>query len=495
MLMGPPFALPAPPNSPHARQGPHRGGRIVPAGHRFPHTPMPAPRPAAPPQVRPRLDPALGPRRNALRHARQQPYGPLEIDGEARQVPTVHADRCRRGRHRPLELRFGVHLDQDPEPLTPRRGGQGAEPPTRECAHDEEHRARPGRPRLEQLQLIEDEILAQGWQRHLLRHARQVVERAAEVRLVRQHGHRDRTPPRVRPRVLHGIEVFSDRSRGRGAPFYLGDHPKGAALQRPVEGTRRWGGGRPTLELSGLRPERGDARPGSGQDLIQRGGGHACGRVIFGEISFGVFSGLVMPVTRRQREILDFISTPLESKAYAPSLEETARQFGFQSLATVHEHLTNLERKGYIRRAHNESRAIEIVPPKGQTGATELPLLGLVAAGAPIEAISGDDAIAVPDELIPRRGRSYVLKVRGTSMIDEHIKDGDFIVVHERNAADNGQTVVALVHGQSATVKKFYREPGGWIRLEPANPAMTPLRVNERDILVQGIVVGVIRKY
>ena len=202
-----------------------------------------------------------------------------------------------------------------------------------------------------------------------------------------------------------------------------------------------------------------------------------------------------MPVTRRQREILDFISTHLESKGYAPSFEEIAHQFGFQSLATVHEHLTNLERKGYIRRAHNESRAIEIVPPKGQTGATELPLLGLVAAGAPIEAISGDDAIAVPDELIPRRGRSYVLKVRGTSMIDEHIKDGDFIVVHERNAADNGQTVVALVHGQNATVKKFYREPGGWIRLEPANPAMTSLRVNERDILVQGIVVGVIRKY
>src|SRR5438552_17814909 len=101
-----------------------------------------------------------------------------------------------------------------------------------------------------------------------------------------------------------------------------------------------------------------------------------------------------MPLTRRQREILDFISTHIESKGYAPSFEEIARQFGFQSLATVHEHLTNLERKGYIRRAHNESRAIEIVPPKGQTGATELPLFGLVAAGEPIEAIPGDDTIA-----------------------------------------------------------------------------------------------------
>ena len=202
-----------------------------------------------------------------------------------------------------------------------------------------------------------------------------------------------------------------------------------------------------------------------------------------------------MPVTRRQREILDFISGHLDDKGYAPSFEEIARQFGFHSLATVHEHLTNLERKGYIRRAHNESRAIEIIPPKGQTGATELPLLGLVAAGEPIEAITGNDTIAVPDELLPRRGRSYVLKVRGDSMIDEHIKDGDFVVVQERNQADSGQTVVALVHGDSATVKRFYREPGGWIRLQPANPSMQPLRVNERDVIVQGVVVGVIRKY
>ena len=202
-----------------------------------------------------------------------------------------------------------------------------------------------------------------------------------------------------------------------------------------------------------------------------------------------------MPLTRRQREIFDFIADHIQSKGYAPSFEEMARQFGFQSLATVHEHLTNLERKGFIRRTHNESRAIEVVPPKGQTGATELPLFGLVAAGEPIEAIHGTDTIAVPDELVPRRGRSYVLKVRGNSMLDEQIRDGDFVVVHERNQADNGQMVVALVHGSSATVKKFYREPGGWIRLQPANSTMAPLRLNERDIVVQGVVVGVIRKY
>lgn len=203
-----------------------------------------------------------------------------------------------------------------------------------------------------------------------------------------------------------------------------------------------------------------------------------------------------MPLTRRQREILDYLTEYIEHRGYAPSFEEIAERFRFQSLATVHEHLTNLERKGYIRRTPNESRAIEIVPPRGQTGATELPLLGLVAAGQPIETMAdAADTIAVPDTLLPRRGRSYVLKVRGRSMIDEQIKDGDYIVVHERAQAENGETVVALVGGDSATVKKYYREPGGWIRLQPANAEMTPIRVNERDVVVQGVVLGVIRRY
>jgi repressor LexA len=203
-----------------------------------------------------------------------------------------------------------------------------------------------------------------------------------------------------------------------------------------------------------------------------------------------------MPLTRRQREILDYLTGYIDDRGYAPSFEEIAERFHFQSLATVHEHLTNLERKGFIRRTPNESRAIEIVPPRGQTGATELPLLGLVAAGEPIEAVTeSTDTLAVPDTLLPRRGRSYVLKVRGRSMIDEQIKDGDFIVVHERAQAENGETVVALVGGESATVKRYYREPGGWIRLQPANADMAPIRVNERDVIVQGVVLGVIRKY
>lgn len=202
-----------------------------------------------------------------------------------------------------------------------------------------------------------------------------------------------------------------------------------------------------------------------------------------------------MPLTRRQKQILDFIQGYLSANGYAPSFEEIAEHFTFRSLATVHEHLTNLERKGYIHRAHNESRAIELVPQPGQAGAVELPLLGQVAAGEPIEAVVGPETIAVPTDLVPPRGSCYVLRVRGDSMIDEHIESGDFLVVHSREEAANGEMVIALVDGTSATVKRYYREPGGWIRLQPANETMRPIRVHEDNILIQGIVVGVMRKY
>ncbi len=202
-----------------------------------------------------------------------------------------------------------------------------------------------------------------------------------------------------------------------------------------------------------------------------------------------------MPLTRRQSEILTYLREYIARHQYAPSFEEIAEHFSFQSLATVHEHLTNLERKGYIHRTHNESRAIQLLPPRGQAGATEIPLLGTVAAGMPIESLMHDETLPVPDELLPRRGPNYALKVRGSSMIDEHIQDGDFVVVNGRQSAENGEMVIALVNGSEATVKKFYRETGGWIRLQPANTAMQPMRFQEQDVLIQGVVVGVIRKY
>jgi repressor LexA len=202
-----------------------------------------------------------------------------------------------------------------------------------------------------------------------------------------------------------------------------------------------------------------------------------------------------VPLTRRQSEILDYLRSHIEDQGYAPSFEEIADKFGFASLATVHEHLTNLERKGYIRRSYNESRSIEVMPPRGTARATEIPCLGKVAAGFPIESLMSDETIAVPDDLLPPRGSNFALKVSGQSMVDEHICDGDYVVVHGKQTAENGELVIALVNGSEATVKKFYRETGGWIRLQPANAAMQPLRYQERDVLIQGVVVGVIRKY
>src|SRR5512146_2796133 len=133
---------------------------------------------------------------------------------------------------------------------------------------------------------------------------------------------------------------------------------------------------------------------------------------------------LEMTLTKRQREILDFLTSYADGNGYAPSFEEIARQFNYTSLATVHEHLTNLERKGYIKRSYNESRAIEILPSDVYARAIELPLLGRVAAGVPIEAMTVHETIAVPQELVGKSGNHYVLKVRGNSMIDEQIRDG-----------------------------------------------------------------------
>jgi repressor LexA len=201
-----------------------------------------------------------------------------------------------------------------------------------------------------------------------------------------------------------------------------------------------------------------------------------------------------MPLTKRQKQILDFLELFLAEYGYPPSYEEIARNFGYTSLATVHEHLENLEQKGYIRKSYNASRSIELVPTETPARAIELPLLGLVAAGQPIEAVQDQETVTVPEDLVTRGGRHYVLRVRGDSMIDEQIRDGDYVIVNARNVAQNGEMVVALVHGDSATVKKFYRE-GDRVRLQPANITMSPMYFPSDDVAVQGVVVGVIRRY
>jgi repressor LexA len=202
-----------------------------------------------------------------------------------------------------------------------------------------------------------------------------------------------------------------------------------------------------------------------------------------------------MALTKRQREIFDYLVGYSEANGFAPSFEEIARNFNYNSLATVHEHLSNLERKGYIKRAYNESRAIEILPSDINPRAIDLPLLGSVAAGMPIEAVAHNESVAVPADFVRRGGNHYVLRVRGNSMIDEQIRDGDFVVIQERPSADNGEMVIALVNNTAATVKKFYRERDGRIRLQPANETMNPIYVHEDDVTIQGIVVGVLRRY
>ncbi len=201
----------------------------------------------------------------------------------------------------------------------------------------------------------------------------------------------------------------------------------------------------------------------------------------------------MLPLTKRQREILDYLNEFIQQHGYAPSLEEVGRRFGLSSLATVHKHLTNLQEKGFIKRTWNRSRSVELLQSRAAGRAVDLPLLGYVAAGAPIEAIATSETIAVPETLVGKRD-TYVLRVRGESMIDEQIRDGDYVIVEDRKTAENGEMVIALLGNSDVTLKKFYRE-NGHIRLQPANPAMQPLVVPAEQVRVQGVVIGVMRKY
>jgi repressor LexA len=207
-----------------------------------------------------------------------------------------------------------------------------------------------------------------------------------------------------------------------------------------------------------------------------------------------------MVLTKRQKEVLNYLVTAINKNGYSPSFEEIARNMKLSSLATVHKHLATLERKGFIRRGYNQSRSIEVTqlpqPVRQQVldrHVVELPLAGRIAAGRPLEAIEEDEAISLAD--FARGEKTFVLQVKGESMRDDHILDGDYIVVEQTQVANPGEIVVALVRGDEATVKRFYREAGGKIRLQPANANMSPIVVPAHDVRIQGRVVGVLRKY
>jgi len=207
-----------------------------------------------------------------------------------------------------------------------------------------------------------------------------------------------------------------------------------------------------------------------------------------------------MALTKRQKEVLDLLVSFLNKHGYSPSFEEIAHSLKLTSLATVHKHITTLERKGFIRRGYNQSRSIEVIqlpkPVREQVierHVVELPLAGRIAAGRPLEAVENHATISLGD--FARGSNVFVLQVNGNSMVEDHILDGDFIVVEQTQVANPGEIVVALVGGEEATLKRFYRESGGRVRLQPANTQMQPIIVPAADVKIQGRVIGVLRKY
>ena len=204
-----------------------------------------------------------------------------------------------------------------------------------------------------------------------------------------------------------------------------------------------------------------------------------------------------MALTRRQRELYDWISDFVHKHGYSPSFEEIGEGLGLSSLATVHKHITNLEKKGLLKRDYNRSRSIDLLPPKGKlkqvmAAAAELPLLGRIAAGRPVEAMENPQTISLTD--FTRSKDVFVREVRGDSMQDEAILSGDYIRVDKTSVARNGEIVVALVDGAETTLKRIYKE-GDKIRLQPSNAAMHPIVVHASAVQIQGRVIGILRKY
>ena len=201
-----------------------------------------------------------------------------------------------------------------------------------------------------------------------------------------------------------------------------------------------------------------------------------------------------MYLTKRQREIYNYIRRYIKKYGFSPTLEEIAGGVGIASLATVHKHLINMQNKGVIQREWNKGRSIELVGEQVLVQTVELPVLGMVAAGSPIEALEDRQWLVVPQEFLRSR-ETFVLRVKGSSMSDEQMRDGDYIIVERRSTAENGEMVVALINGTDATVKKFFREPDGNIRLQPAHPDLAPLILREEEVEIRGVVVGLLRKY
>lgn len=199
-----------------------------------------------------------------------------------------------------------------------------------------------------------------------------------------------------------------------------------------------------------------------------------------------------MYLTKRQKEVLDFVRQHVGQHGYAPTLQEIGSRFGLSSPATVYKHVEQLVQKGYLRKAPHQGRGIQLVDPE-PVRTVEVPLLGQVAAGRPIQAVASAETLNLPPDFVGRKP-TYALRVQGNSMIDEQILDGDLVIVEDRTTPENGETVIALLHGDEVTLKKFFRE-GSTIRLQPSNPTIEPRFVDEADVRIQGVVIGIMRRY
>jgi repressor LexA len=207
-----------------------------------------------------------------------------------------------------------------------------------------------------------------------------------------------------------------------------------------------------------------------------------------------------MALTRRQKEVLDFIASYQVANGYSPSYEEIARGLKLASIATVHKHISALEKKNYLHRGHNQSRSIDVAPRYLQEqrrnrieASLEIPMLGTIAAGQPVETYDERATVSFSDFVGQKD--TYALRVRGNSMIEDHICEGDMILVENTVQARDGDIVVALVAGTETTLKRYYREPGNIVRLQPANSTMSPIRVPAQDVQIQGRLLAVLRKY
>ncbi len=207
-----------------------------------------------------------------------------------------------------------------------------------------------------------------------------------------------------------------------------------------------------------------------------------------------------MALTRRQKDVLDFIAGYQVENGYNPSYEEIARGLKLSSIATVHKHISALAKKNYLSRGANQSRSVEVLPRYVQEksrskfeASLEVPLLGSIAAGTPVQAFDTPDSVSFSDFV--GRKETYALRVRGNSMVDDHICDGDMILVENTKEASDGQIVVALVDGAESTLKRIYREQGNMVRLQPANETMSPIRVPASQVEIRGRLLAVLRKY